>query len=158
MYFRAHIQAPWFAYYLKGKGTLSEPEAMTFETGDNQWKSYGHWSPKEAAPRDLFLGEGKKLSFDKPKSNDAYETYVSDPSNPVPYRKRPIEATYDRKGSGWYTWLVQDQRFLADRKDVLHWQTDVLTEDVTVTGDIIAHLYAATTGTDSDSVVKLIYV
>jgi len=158
MYFRAHIQAPWFAYYLKGKGTLSEPEAMTFETGDNQWKSYGHWSPKEAAPRDLFLGEGKKLSFDKPKSNDASETYVSDPSNPVPYRKRPIEATYDRKGSGWYTWLVQDQRFIKDRNDVVGWQSDVLEKDLVIAGDVVAHLFASTTGTDSDWVVKLIDV
>lgn len=158
MYFRAHIQAPWFAYYLKGKGSLTEPEAMTFETGDNQWKSYDHWSPREATARDLFLNEAKKLSFDKPKSNDASETYVSDPANPVPYRKRPIEATYDRKGSGWYTRLVQDQRFLKDRNDVVSWQSDVLDKDLVIAGDVVAHLFASTTGTDSDWVVKLIDV
>ena len=156
-YFRSHIQAPWFAFYLKGKGTLAEPEAMTFETGCNEWRSYGHWSPKEAEARSLFLQTGKKLSFDKPTA-EASETYVSDPANPVPYRKRPIEATYDRKGSGWYTWLVQDQRFLNGRNDVVSWQSDALDKDLVVTGDIVAHLFAATTGTDSDWVVKLIDV
>ncbi len=156
-YFRSQIQAPWFAYYLEGKGTLNEPEAMTFETGANQWTSYDHWSPKEAASRDLFLREGKKLAFEKPSGNDS-ETYVSDPASPVPYRKRPIEATYDPKGSGWYTWLVSDQRFLKDRQDVVTWQSEVLDKDLVVAGDIVAHLFASTTGTDSDWVVKLIDV
>ena len=155
MHFRSQIQAPWFVSDLKGKGNQSEPEAMTFETGANQWTSYDHWSPKEATSRELFLRDGKKLAFEKP-SGDNSETYVSDPANPVPYRKRPIEATYDQKGSGWYTWLVADQRFLNGRNDVVTWQSDVLDEDLVVTGDIVAHLFAATTGTDSDWVVKLI--
>jgi uncharacterized protein len=157
-YFREKIQAPWFAYYLKGKGKSDEPEAMTFETGCNQWESYDHWPPKEAKARDLFLQQGKNLSFDKPKTNDAFESYVSDPANPVPYRKRPIEAGYDPKGSGWYTWLVQDQRFLKDRNDVVTWQSEVLDKDVAIAGDVVAHLFASTTGTDSDWVVKLIDV
>ncbi|GJG89073.1 hypothetical protein tb265_42540 [Gemmatimonadetes bacterium T265] len=76
----------------------------------------------------------------------------------MPYRRRPIEATYDPKGSGWRTWLVQDQRFLADRRDVLRWQTAPLAADLTITGDVIAHLFASTTGTDADWVVKLIDV
>src|SRR5712692_5430427 len=156
-HFRAQIQAPWFAYYLKDKGKLNEPEAMTFETGANQWTAYDHWSPKESTPRDLFLRVGKKLAFEKPSGNDS-ETYSSDPAAPVPYRKRPIEATYDRKGSGWYTWLVSDQRFLKDRNDVVTWQSEVLDKDLVVAGDIVAHLFAATTGTDSDWVVKLIDV
>jgi hypothetical protein len=156
-HFRAQIQAPWFAYYLKGKGTPGEPEAMTFQTGANQWTSSDHWSPREAVSTELFLREGKKLAFQKPSGNDS-ETYSSDPASPVPYRKRPIEATYDQKGSGWYTWLVQDQRFLKDRNDVVTWQSEVLDKDLVVTGDIVAHLFAATTGTDSDWVVKLIDV
>lgn len=82
---------------------------------------------------------------------------MSDPANPVPYRKRPIQPTYG-PGSGWYTWLVADQRFLQGRKDVLTWQTEVLNEDLTITGDIVAHLFASTTGTDSDWVAKLIDV
>jgi putative CocE/NonD family hydrolase len=156
-HFRSQIQAPWFAYYLKGKGTLNEPEAMTFETGANQWTSYDHWSPKEAVGSELFLRAGKKLAFEKPSGDDS-ETYSSDPASPVPYRKRPIEATYDRNGSGWYTWLVADQRFLKDRNDVVTWQSEVLDRDLVVAGDIVAHLFAATTGTDSDWVVKLIDV
>jgi len=158
LYFRAHIQAPWFAYYLKGRGKLTEPEAMTFQTGCNQWTSFDHWSPKQSSARDFFLHEGKKLSFEKPGANDVTETYISDPANPVPYRKRPIEATYDSKGSGWYTWLVQNQRFIQGRNDVVSWQSDLLDKDLVIAGDVVAHLFAATTGTDSDWVVKLIDV
>ena len=158
LYFRAHIQAPWFAYYLKGRGKLTEPEAMTFQTGCNQWNAFDRWSPRESAARDLFLRDGKKLSFEKPSNNDAVETYISDPANPVPYRKRPIEATYDSKGSGWYTWLVQNQRFIQGRNDVVSWQSDLLDKDLVIAGDVVAHLFAATTGTDSDWVVKLIDV
>ena len=158
LYFRAHIQAPWFAYYLKGKGKPSEPEAMTFETGGNKWTSYDHWSPKESTARNLFLREGKKLAFEKPSGKEAAETYESDPANPVPYRKRPVEATYDRKGSGWYTWLVSDQRFLNGRNDVVSWQSDILDKDLVIAGDVVAHIFASTTGSDSDWVVKLIDV
>jgi len=76
----------------------------------------------------------------------------------VPYRNRPIEPTYYPKGSGWYTWLLQDQRFVQSRPDVLSWETEPLGEDVVVRGDIVAHLFAATTGSDADWIVKLIDV
>jgi len=159
LYFRSKIQAPWFAYYLKGKGKLNEPEAVTFQSGTNRWTTSDHWPPKEATARNLYLHTGKKLSFDKPSSNNEIdaESYVSDPANPVPYRKRPIQPTYG-SGSTWYTWLVQDQKFLDGRNDVLSWQTDVLDNDVTMNGDVVAHLFASTTGSDSDWVVKLIDV
>lgn len=158
-YFRREIQAPWFAYYLKDKGKPVEPEAMTFQTGSNQWTSSDHWPPKEASARNLYFRSGKKLSFEKPAANRNadFESYVSDPADPAPYRKRPIQPTYG-SGSTWSTWLVQDQRFLKDREDVLSWQSDVLTSDLVVTGDIVAHLFASTSGTDSDWVVKLIDV
>ena len=158
LYFRSQIQAPWFAYYLKGKGKPNEPEAVTFQTGSNKWTSSDRWPPKEAISQDLFFRGGKKLSFSKPNGKEEFESYVSDPASPVPYRKRPIEATYDPKGSGWYTWLVQDQRFLQGRADVLTWQSDILDQDLVVSGDIVAHLFASTTGTDSDWVAKLIDV
>jgi uncharacterized protein len=158
-YFRREIQAPWFAYYLKDKGKPVEPEAMTFQTGSNQWTSSDHWPPKEASARHLYLRNGKKLSFEKPDTNRGadYESYVSDPADPAPYRKRPIQPTYG-SGSTWSTWLVQDQRFLKDREDVLSWRSEVLESDLVVTGDIVAHLFASTSGTDSDWVVKLIDV
>ncbi|HJZ83300.1 MAG TPA: CocE/NonD family hydrolase [Pyrinomonadaceae bacterium] len=157
LYFRSQIQAPWFAYYLKDKGKLSEPEAATFRSGTDTWTSCDHWPPSEATARNLYLRSGKTLSFEKPAGNNDQEseTYTSDPGNPVPYRKRPIQPTYGR-GSSWYTWLVQDQRFLEGRNDVLSWQTNVLDQDLTITGNVIAHLFAATSGTDSDWVVKLI--
>lgn len=156
-HFRAEIQAPFFAYHLKGKGTLKLPEASVFRSGSNKWMAYDTWTPNGTAQkRELFLNAEGKLSFDKPSTNgEAFDSYVSDPSNPVPYRKRPILMTYGQ-GSTWFTWLVDDQRFLSDRKDVLSWKTDALAEDVTITGDIIAELYASTSGSDSDWVVKLI--
>jgi len=158
-YFRSQVQAPWFAYYLKGRGKLNQPEALTFQSGSNQWTRSDHWPPKVAVSRDLYLHSDKKLSFEKPAGPNAAESesYVSDPANPVPYRKRPIQPTYGR-GSSWYTWLVQSQKFLEGRNDVLTWQTAVLDRDLTIDGEVIAHLYASTTGSDSDWVVKLIDV
>jgi uncharacterized protein len=158
-YFKQEIQAPFFACRLKGKCPKKTPGASIFQSGSNKWMAYDAWPPKLTQTRKLYVRAGGKLSFDKPADEKGdFDSYVSDPADPVPYRKRPIEATYDPKGSGWYTWLVSDQRFLADRKDVLKWQTDVLPADVTITGDIVAHLFASTTGTDIDWVVKLIDV
>lgn len=160
-YFRKEIQAPWFAYYLKGRGKLKQPEAMIFQSGANKWMSYEAWSPRRnIEKRDLYLQANRGLSFERPRIDkpDESDRYTSDPANPVPYRKRPVEATYDPAGSNWYTWLAQDQRFLGDRNDVLSWQSEPLEEKITITGDIIAHLFASTTGTDSDWVVKLIDV
>jgi len=158
--FRESIQAPWFAYWLKDKGKGSFPEAMTFQTGSNIWKSYDEWPPKKnATSRNLYFQPDGKLSFDAPAgtSASAFDSYVSDPAHPVPYRSRPIEETYGY-GSRWYTWLTEDQRFVHMRPDVLSWETETLQEDVTVTGDILTHLFASTTGTDSDWIVKLIDV
>jgi putative CocE/NonD family hydrolase len=83
---------------------------------------------------------------------------VSDPAHPVPYRHRPIQATYFPHGSNWYTWLLEDQRFVDDRDDVLSWETSPLQDDVTIAGDVIANLFVSTTGSDADFVVKLIDV
>jgi uncharacterized protein len=160
-YFREKIQAPWFAYHLHGKGALNFPEAQMFQTGSNEWKSYEQWPPRyKATERKLYFHANGKLSFDAPTEtgDQAFDSYVSDPKTPVPYRKRPIEPTYYRRGSGWSAWLTEDQRFVANRPDVLTFETDTLTEDITVSGEIIAQLFASTTGTDSDWIVKLIDV
>ncbi|TWJ00062.1 hypothetical protein JN11_02477 [Mucilaginibacter frigoritolerans] len=158
-YFRKEIQAKWFAWYLKGKGDGKFAEAISFQTGSNQWKSYSAWPPKEAVEKNIYFHADGKLSFDKPTTTETktFDSYVSDPSKPVPYRARPVEETYG-PGSRWYFWLTEDQRFVDNRPDVLTWQTDTLTEDVTITGNVLAKLYAATTGTDADWVVKLIDV
>jgi len=158
-FFRRKIEAPWFAYWLHGTGTLPLKEAMIFETGSNQWKSYEAWPPLTGITRrKLYLRAHGRLSFDPPsETENAFESYISDPADPVPYRQRPVEETYS-EGSRWHTWLLQDQRFVQRRPDVLTWFTAPLMEDLTVSGDIVAHLFASTTGTDSDWIVKLIDV
>jgi len=160
-YFREKIQAPWFAYWLKDKGSLPVEEALTFQTGSNRWVNYDSWPPKQAQARKLYFHAGGKLSFDAPVTDGAqeFDSYVSDPAHPVPYRHRPIQMTYPPEyRSGWPTWLVEDQRFVHQRADVLSWETDELKDDVTVAGAITAHLFASTTGSDSDWIVKLIDV
>jgi hypothetical protein len=158
-YFREKIQAPWFAYWLKGKGNVPLREALTFQTGSNEWETYEQWPPRpKTSPRKLYFRSAGRLSFEPPAEEDGpeFDSYVSDPAHPVPYRPRPIEPTYP--GPGWPVWLVADQRFVHLRPDVLSWQTEPLREDVVVTGDIVAHLFASTSGTDSDWIVKLIDV
>jgi putative CocE/NonD family hydrolase len=161
VYFRQKIEVPWFEYWLKDKGTLPLKEALLFQTGSNNWVQFDSWPPREGQTRNLYFHEKGRLSFDAPQANaaDASDSYVSDPAHPVPYRHRPIDMTYpeDHPGS-WYTWLVQDQRFVDERPDVLTWQTDELTDDVTLAGQVTAKLFASTTGSDSDWIVKLIDV
>jgi uncharacterized protein len=160
-YYRQKIEAPWFAYWLKDKGTLPLKEALLFQTGSDTWTSFDSWPPREAKTRNLYFHEDGKLSFDPPSStsDQAFDSYFSDPAHPVPYRHRPIDMTYpeDHPGS-WYTWLVEDQRFVDQRPDVLTWQTDALNENVTLAGRVTAKLFASTTGTDGDWIVKLIDV
>ncbi len=153
-YFREEIQAPWFAFWLKGKGKLDLAEATLFESGSNRWRRFDSWPAKEGTSRKLYFRAGGQLSFDPPTSREAkasmYDSYVSDPAHPIPYRKRPIELTYDPRGSHWRPWLYEDQRFVDGRPDILVWRTEPLTEDVTIGGDIAAHLFASTTGSDAD--------
>ena len=160
--FRAGIEAPWFAYWLKGIGKLSLPEATTFQAGSNTWEKRDSWPLRtNVTPRRLYVQANHGLSFTAPTASAAsaggFDAFVSDPANPVPYRQRPIKPTYEQ-GSTWSRWLVDDQRFLKDRKDVLSWQTEPLDKDVVIAGDVIAHLFASTTGSDADWVVKLIDV
>jgi len=159
VYFRKEIQARWFAWYLKGKGDGKFAEAISFQTGSNKWMNYPAWPPKEAVEKNIYVHANGKLSFEKPGATEAkaFDSYVSDPSKPIPYRTRPVEETYG-PNSRWYTWLTEDQRFVDNRPDVLSWQTDTLTEDITITGNVLAKLYASTTGSDADWIVKLIDV
>jgi uncharacterized protein len=161
LYFRQKIEAPWFAYWLKDKGTLPLKEALLFQTGSDIWTQFDSWPPREAQTRNLYFHQDGKLSFNAPTltSADAFDSYVSDPAHPVPYRHRPIDMTYPEDHPGnWPTWLVEDQRFVDQRPDVLTWQTETLDQDVTLTGQVTAKLFASTTGTDSDWIVKLIDV
>ncbi len=158
--FRKDIEAPWFAYWLHNKGTLKLAEATTFQAGSNEWQSHDSWPARSGVtPKPLYLQADHQLAFSKPAAavDSGFDSYISDPANPVPYRKRPILGTYG-KGSTWSRWLVDDQRFLQGRSDVLSWQTPVLTDDVNIAGAISAHLFASTTGSDADYIVKLIDV
>ena len=156
-YFRAKVQASWFAYWLKDKGPLKQPEALTFQTGSNRWESYDEWPPRSrTTDRSLYFRGAGVASFDKPDSEGEFDSYVSDPAHPVPYRHRPISPTYP--DGGWPTWLVEDQRFVHTRPDVLSWETEPLQQDLAVAGDIVTHLFASTSGTDADWIVKLIDV
>ena len=155
-YYQRDILAKFLAFYLKQKGTLDLPEALTFQTGSNKWTRHDAWPPKPNVPaRNLYMREAGKLSFESPPAGqkEEFDAYVSDPANPVPYRPRPIDFA-----TGWTTWQVQDQRFVDHRPDVLSWVTQPLDTDLTVSGRIAANLFASTTGTDSDWIVKLIDV
>ena len=155
--YRKTIEAPFFEKYLKDRPGFDLKNTASFRTGVNQWQRYDTWPPKDGFhPAKLYFAANNGLSFEPPKT-DAKASYVADPANPIPYRHRPIQSTYGA-GSKWKTWLVEDQRFVSDRKDLVNFTTPPLDHDVTVTGDVIAHLYAATTGSDADWVVKLIDV
>ena len=154
-HYRRKILVPFLAHYLKGKGSHELPEALTFRTGANEWVRHNAWPPKQdVVDRKLYLQKDRMLSFTTPPTmGQLFDSYISDPASPVPYRPRPIKLR-----SGWSTWLVEDQRFLENRPDVLSWVSEPLTEDVVVSGRIVANLFASTTGSDSDWIVKLIDV
>ncbi|HLJ27322.1 MAG TPA: CocE/NonD family hydrolase [Candidatus Angelobacter sp.] len=149
-FFRARIQFPFFEYYLKGKGT-GLPKAYVFETGTNVWRQYDAWPPSQAKARMLYLHAGGKLSFEPPAENESADEYVSDPAHPVPFIDYIATAVPQR-------YMTDDQRFASRRTDVLSYQTEPLEEDVTIAGPVSPKLKVASTGTDSDFVVKLIDV
>lgn len=168
-HFRAKVQAPWFAHHLKDKGKLAQAEALLFQTGTNKWVSHEHWPPKEAGTRELYFHPDGKLAFTPPpspltplplaergKGKGAFDSYRSDPAKPVPYRPRPVTPTYP--GPEWRVWMVEDQRFAHNRPDVLSYETEPLKEDLVLAGSLTAKLFASTSGTDSDWVVRVIDV
>ena len=157
--FRENLEAPFFRYYLHGKGEKPRWQASTFQSGSNTWHTYGEWPPKEARLTNLYLHADGTLSFTAPSQAEGAESnraYVSDPANPVPYRQRPISPTYP--AGDWRTWEVADQRFVDHRPDVLTFVSAPVDHDITLTGPLAADLFASTSGTDSDFVVKLIDV
>ena len=159
-YYREEIQRPWFAHFLHGKPDPRVPEALVFETGGNRWVSYETWPPASVSTtRRIYFHPQGKLSFEPPTdtTRDAHDAYVSDPARPVPYRARPILSLFN-DGSTWSRWLVDDQRHAHLRPDVLSWESEPLTEDLVVSGHVLANLFVSTTGSDGDWIVKLIDV
>lgn len=158
-YYRTQLELPFFEFYLKDKGDLSNlKEINVFETGTNRWLAYdspqaNSWSPRDVTQRALYVTSNGKLNFDQPTGNadDAFDEYVSDPAKPVPFiENTDIGMTRE--------YMTDDQRFAARRPDVLTYQTEPLTEDLTIAGDIKPSLFVSTSGTDADFVVKLIDV
>ncbi len=158
-WYRETVETPWFAYWLKDRGKLDLPEALTFRPGSNQWQRHSAWPPKTGVTtRQLYFHPDGKLGWERP-TGDGADSFRSDPARPVPYRKRPITPLYGGKvPSTWSIWQVDDQRHAHLRPDVLSFETEPLTEDVTISGRVLARLFAATTGTDADWIVKLIDV
>jgi putative CocE/NonD family hydrolase len=157
--YRARVEAKFFAHYLKdapGKNSVGFDleDTASFQTGSNTWKFYSHFPPKESHTSSLHLKGAGLLSWSGSTAT-ATTSYMNDPANPVPYRHRPIQETYS-EGSQWGNWLTEDQRFVTDRKDVAVWKLPVLKKDMVLTGEVVADIYASTTGTDNDLVVKLI--
>ncbi|SEM18846.1 hypothetical protein SAMN04488505_103617 [Chitinophaga rupis] len=151
-WYQQNVEIPFFNYYLKNKG--AEPkiaEATIFFTGENQWKQLPQWPPAGMQAQPIFLQANGRLAFTKPASANSFSEYVSDPAKPVPY-------TEDVHFSRTINYMTDDQRFAARRPDVLVFETDSLTEDVTLAGPLQADLVVSTTGTDADFVVKLIDV
>jgi len=152
--FRGQIEAKFFTHYLKDRPGFDLDDTASFQTGSNTWKYYSHFPPRDTRPKRLYLGGSGLLIWDAP-GLVATTSYVSDPATPVPYRHRPIQPTYST-GSEWFNWLTEDQRFVTSRKDVAVWKLPVLTKDLTITGEVVADVFASTTGSDNDMVVKLI--
>ena len=149
-YFREQIQFPFFMHFLKDK-TIEIPEASMFVTGLNEWRKHSQWPPKNATPMSLFLQAGGQLKTTAPTENNAFDEYISDPNHPVPY----LSYTVDGMTSDYMT---EDQRFAAQRPDVLTYKTEILENDLTLAGPIKVNLNVATSGTDSDFVVKVVDV
>jgi hypothetical protein len=154
--FRADIEAKFFAHYLKDEPGFDVKDTASFELGSNTWKYYSEFPPKNSKPVALYIEGNSQLGWTAATA-DADTSYVSDPANPVPYRHRPIQPTYG-PGSQWYNWMTEDQRFVTDRKDVAVFTLPVLKQNLTLTGEVVADIFAKTTGTDNDMVVKLIDV
>jgi uncharacterized protein len=163
LWYRRHVLLPFLETHLKDTPATQMHEAVApvtaYETGTNAWRRYDAWPLPNATTTPLYLTHGGALSFQPLTgvSGTASDNYVSDPAKPVPYRLRPIRPAYSHD-STWGQWLVDDQRNFSDRTDVLTFTTDVLAAPVEIAGQPEVNLWAATSGTDSDWVVKLIDV
>lgn len=154
--FRETIEAPFFRHYLHGEGDRPDWRIKTFQTGANAWRSYHAWPPAGIRSTKLYLHSDGGLSFATPSADTApFREYFSDPDHPVPYRQRPISPIGP---DDWSTWEVADQRFLEHRPDVLSYVGEPLDADVRITGEITAVIFASSSGTDGDLIVKLIDV
>ena len=166
-YFQRNILGPFLAHYLKdGAPPMDVAAVNAYETGTNRWERLRAWPSGcdggcTIRPTPLYLGAGLTASFDAPTStapDAAFDAYISDPAKPVPFRSRPIQPIGYTYPLTWVQWLVDDQRGVGGRTDVLSYETGVLTEPLKISGQPVVHLVASTSGTDADWVVKVIDV
>lgn len=150
-YYQENFELPFFEYYLKGKGNFDPAEANIFITGANKWHQFSQWPPKEAKMTSLYLNEDNKLTEKANDQQNKYIEYTSDPKKPIPSQDG-IFTNRTRE------YMIADQRFAANRPDVMVFETEVLTQDLTMVGPIQADLYVSMTGTDADFIVKVIDV
>ena len=151
-FYQSNIEMPFFNFYLKLKGTVHDiAEATVFFSGENEWRRFDQWPSNRTEYIDLFLAADGKLSFENKSTNNTYSEYLSDPAHPVPY-------TEDIGLGRTREYMTDDQRFASRRPDVLTFSTDILTEDITLGGPMVADLMTAISTTDADFVVKLIDV
>jgi len=141
----------FFNHYLKGEVSSELPEATIFVTGSNEWRSFDTWPPENVAEKYLYFQPGEVASFEFPMNKDSFDEYISDPFKPVPY-------TQDSHTNRTREYMTDDQRFVSRRPDVMIYKTNILTEDITMTGPLTADLFVSTSGTDADYIVKLIDV
>lgn len=145
------VELRFFNYYLKDQGKMDLAEATMYDTGTTEWLEFDAWPPKNTVVRELYFQANEGLSFSAPEVTDSFDEYVADPMKPVPY----TEDVHLRRTREY---MDDDQRFAARRPDVMVYETEALTEDITLTGPIVADLFVSTTGTDADYVIKLIDV
>jgi putative CocE/NonD family hydrolase len=152
--FRTRWLKPFLDHHLKGAPDPHTPPVLTYATGVNRWEVSQQWPA--GTPRALYLVAGGKAAFTAPTgSAGEHDEFVSDPAKPVPFLPRPVAMD---DGAQWQTWLVRDQRFVSDRPDVLVYETAPLDQPLHVMGAPQVELFAATTGTDADWVLKLVDV
>jgi uncharacterized protein len=152
IWYQNNIEIPFFNYYLKGKGDISKlSEANVFFTGANEWKQYETWPPADKKEEAIYLQAGGKLGWNKPATKNSFTEYISDPAHPVPYTEN-IHFTRTRD------YMTDDQRFATRRTDVISFETDVLANDLTLGGTVVADLLTSISTTDADFVVKVIDV
>ncbi len=150
-FFQQKMFIPFFEYYLKGKGHFSQPDAYVFQTGTNEWKTYSSWPPPDAIDGKIYFSSDHSLSFEGP-GPEGSDEYLADPMKPVPYTDKKLDSRsfYNK------SYMIEDQRFASERPDVLAYESEPLTDNVTLSGPLTAELYVSTSGTDGDWVVKII--
>jgi putative CocE/NonD family hydrolase len=150
-YFQDSIETSFFDFYLKDKGSFGNKKATVFETGTNQWKQFDAWPPANTSSTEYYFGDNSKLATTKNKAIKSFSEYISDPNKPVPY----TNGIFARRNNEY---MAEDERFAASRPDVVVFETDTLTADITLGGKIVADLFVSASSSDADFIVKLIDV